>query len=571
MQNTRKKQLSDFLTELKQHFTTATALAAPLLNAVNENWSNAQAQTQALVINSDVFVPVVGSFSTGKSTALNSLMGRSILPEKVSPETAIPAELRFAEDEHIMALSVAGEWSRYGINDLAALSADAAQYQLVKVFANAEYLKQIEPLVLVDMPGFDSGLDQHNKAIMRYITSGALYLYMVNAKAGTVTKQDVRRIEEILDLGRTVKIVLTMTDLAAPTDISATQQYISSYMSTVTGDEQISLINKDDTTALQTLLAQANVPALFDNLVLGAVRDLFFDASNHINTAIKALTSSTENITKQTQAAEASLTSIEMEQQRMLMQLQQGELTAKAEQVMQTLDNTLHSALDELVVQARGGEAMLSRGIADLVRAKLTVQIQQLVRRFTNDVAYQFSGSVTLDGMSLTQNNSGWITDLIASVETEAMNALAGFGQTVGDKKVFSNALVNGLSGIAIAIPHPVLRVAFAILPGIIGSLFNSFMDKNQAEQYRQIILSQVIPAVMSQLRPQVESSLDAVQQEIIKRLSGQISAKVDAQRLIYNDLTSATSDDLARMQQSVEQLKQLRAELTLCAEGVIG
>jgi len=575
MENTRKNQILSYLNDLGKDLSLAAEQAPSLLDNVHDEWSSDLEYVATTVAESDVFVPVVGGFSTGKSTALNSFIERQILPEKVSPETSIPTELRYSESERIMALSVKGEWTGHGINDLAELSTRADQYQVVRVYVKAQCLKDIEPLVLVDMPGFDSGLDQHNQAILRYITTGALYLYMVSAKAGTVSRQDVRRIEEILDLGRTVKVYLTMTDLASPDELEATHAYVSDHMSFVTGDSEIGRINKDDTSALRETLAKANVSQLFDGLVLSSVRNLYFDASSHVNTAINALSTSAAEVVERTKAAEQSLQKVERERERMLAEVGQGQLSEKTEQVIRKLEQTLNNSLDELAMMARTGEAALSRGVGDLVRSTLTVEIQQVVRRITTDVAYQFSGDISVGGIAVS-GGSNWVNDMISVIENEAMNALVGLS---GNKKPGGikasvhqggGGIMNALSIAAFAIPHPVLKVVFAILPGIIGSLFDSFREKNDSEQYRQIISSQVIPSVLSQVRPQVLSSLNSIEVEIIKTISDQVSAKVESQRAIYNEVAEASESELEKLQDAVECLKSIRTEMSKSAEGVI-
>ncbi|SFD16175.1 Dynamin family protein [Microbulbifer thermotolerans] len=574
MENARKSQLLSYLNDLGKDLSLAVDHAPSLLGDVHKKWSSELDDVVKAVSESDVFVPFVGGFSAGKSTALNSLIERQILPEKVSPETAIPTELRYSESERIMALSAKGEWTEHGINDLADLSAHADQYQVVRVYVKAQCLKDIEPLVLVDMPGFDSGLDQHNQAILRYITTGALYLYMVSAKAGTVSRQDVRRIEEILDLGRSVKVYLTMTDLASPEELEAIHAYVSDHMSFVTGDSEIGRINKDDISALKETLAKANVNQLFDGLVLSSVRNLYFDASSHVNTAINALSTSAAEVAERTKAAEQSLQKVERERERMLAEVGQGQLSEKTEQVIRKLEQTLNNSLDELVMMARTGEAALSRGVGDLVRSTLTVEIQRVVRRITTDVAYQFSGDISVGGIAVS-GGSNWVNNMISVIENEAMNALVGLSgnKASGEMKAPAHqggGIKDALSIAALSIPNPVLKVVFAILPGIIGNLFDRLREKNESEQYRQVISSQVIPGVIAQVRPQVLSSLNSIESEIIKTVSDQVTAKVEAQRAIYNEVAEASEAELEKLQNAVEALKRIRADMSKSAEGVI-
>ncbi|WP_033777634.1 dynamin family protein [Helicobacter pylori] len=59
----------------------------------------ASIQKQQLVI------PVVGNFSTGKSTLLNRFLGSSVLPTGITPETSLATELHYSANERIEAFS----------------------------------------------------------------------------------------------------------------------------------------------------------------------------------------------------------------------------------------------------------------------------------------------------------------------------------------------------------------------------------------------------------------------------------------------------------------------------------
>ena len=45
-----------------------------------------------------VTVPLVGGFSTGKSSLINALIGYDLLSTDITPETAVPAEMTYGTD-----------------------------------------------------------------------------------------------------------------------------------------------------------------------------------------------------------------------------------------------------------------------------------------------------------------------------------------------------------------------------------------------------------------------------------------------------------------------------------------
>ena len=94
-------------------------------------------------------------------------------------------ELRYSASKSIEVVGKDGEGST--VKNLEALKEQAAQYQYAKVFLNSEPLRAIQPLVLVDMPGFDSPLDLHHRAILTYLARGSHYAVLISVEEGTVT------------------------------------------------------------------------------------------------------------------------------------------------------------------------------------------------------------------------------------------------------------------------------------------------------------------------------------------------------------------------------------------------
>ncbi len=571
MDMTRKQEILTYLNELSRQFDSAVNTVPEILKSHADGWFTGLDKTSGFVDHCSLYVPVVGGFSAGKSAALNALVGRDILPEKVTPETAIPAELHFSDDERISAQAQNGDWSTHAITALPELSENAKDYQVVRIYLNSPVLKDIEPLVLVDMPGFDSGLDQHNQAILRYITTGAMYLYLVDCKAGTVSRQDSRRIEEILDLGRRVEVLMTKTDLASEIEVNAARDHVADHLSMIMESASVGLINKSDVSAMLSRLKAANVSALFDAMTIPGVKDLFFDADGLVNTAISSLTSDAASLEKKIEEAASTLRKVEAEKQRLLDDAKSSGVSEKCELVISRLDQALRSSTDELVAQAKVSEAALSRGVADLVRSTLTVEIQAVVRKSTSDIAFQFSDEINIGSLSL--GGEGWLENMVGVLESEVMNALAGLqdattGQKAGahythdaDKNPLGKA-INAISGFAIMIPNPVLRVVFALLPGIIGQLFGSFKSNAENDRYREAISSQVIPTVISQVRPQVMDSLQRSESEIIRVVSEQISEKVSAQKSLYDEVAKRSESEISALQSKQQDLEKIKNEM---------
>lgn len=120
-------------------------------------------------------VPFVGDFSAGKSSLLNSFMGLNLLPTNISPETAVSYELYFSETEKLEV------WEHDKLKEIAVLE-DISKLKvkpgdIVHVYLNNEVIQRLNErgIVIVDMPGIDSGIEAHNDAILNYIQEGTFF------------------------------------------------------------------------------------------------------------------------------------------------------------------------------------------------------------------------------------------------------------------------------------------------------------------------------------------------------------------------------------------------------------
>ena len=138
----------------------------------------------------------VGSFSAGKSALLNAFLGdKEILRENISPETAIASELVYGAPEKIIRVTKSNEKIDCTFQDVEKFSV-ADCYKYIYILDN-ERLKNLENLIPVDMPGFDSGIEAHNKALMQYVGDAAAYVFVVDLEKGTIGQSSLDFLYEL--------------------------------------------------------------------------------------------------------------------------------------------------------------------------------------------------------------------------------------------------------------------------------------------------------------------------------------------------------------------------------------
>ena len=113
-------------------------------------------------------IVMAGQFSAGKTALLNAFLGgEEILPENISPQTALATELVYGPEPHVIFVHKDGRQEQVSLDD----ARDFYEPDCLKCIyiLPQEPLRQIPDLTLVDMPGFDSGIEAHNRALFHAV------------------------------------------------------------------------------------------------------------------------------------------------------------------------------------------------------------------------------------------------------------------------------------------------------------------------------------------------------------------------------------------------------------------
>ena len=162
-------------------------------------------------------IPIVGIYSTGKTSLINTLLGEEgTLPVNKDPMTAIPCEIlpvREGELPHVEVFhenEIIFNGPLVKFCDVITRPGDFARYYCSADIISHWYDKGI---VLVDMPGADSGVKQHNDALMQYIKKGTVYAFLQDASDGAISKTSLNFLDEIMRYGLEAYIFTSRIDL----------------------------------------------------------------------------------------------------------------------------------------------------------------------------------------------------------------------------------------------------------------------------------------------------------------------------------------------------------------------
>ena len=206
--------MKDFTTPFDSAREIAQKYDLPAVQTIDE--------TTAEIPGFRITAPLVGGFSTGKSSLINAVIGEKLLSTKITPETSVPTEITFGKDT---AELIKNDGTSHTVPlsefDKDTLSAD--EYSLVRINTSNEFFAKIPSIKLVDMPGFDSGISVHDRAIDDYLPRSLAYIIAVSADEGTLRESILTFLNELKIYDVPIYAVITKSDKTTPEELSATK------------------------------------------------------------------------------------------------------------------------------------------------------------------------------------------------------------------------------------------------------------------------------------------------------------------------------------------------------------
>ena len=528
------------------------------------------------VQNMPLLVPVVGEFSAGKSSLLNRLMGKDLLAVAMNPETAIPAELYYSETEYDEGVRAEQSRSEQSTDRLTNLSDAAGKYVCVKRHVNSPFLRDIEPIVLVDMPGFDSPLDAHNKAIFNYLDRGIHYAVLIPADAGTVTKSMVRQIENIISFNKTCTFFLSRTDLRSPEELEQVKSELESELSVITGEPvTVQCMGRDDVSLFGNFVHSLNIDELFGNQFKGSVLDECYSTKSSLNTSIAAFKADAEKNRQAVSELESAIRKIEDKKQKLIERARKDTFSDEADTIANEVGSALNEELDNLVsVTMSGGSQALQEEMNSIIQTAVVSKTQDVMEkisvRFGNELTGEIEG---LDSLLSEYSAGGVIGKFQQSAQTMFDSTKNAIDSYLNERKSNTDAsalykTITGVLAASTSFLKPIVEVLIILLPDILNAIFSSIREKRQEERIRECITGQ-IPHIKRLVRSKVVEILQQNSSETItaicQKLDGELQQKkqeIEKVQKVGEENAAETAAQIEKYSSGVRKIDDLLAKV---------
>lgn len=490
------------------------------LNEANNKHLNDESIKQQIefltsrINNYKVVIPIIGKFSAGKSSLLNSYLGKDYLKVNIAPETAVATELTYGEvDQFTVHYADDTQPVTYSLSALQDFQPNE-QVAYLTVELNNQCLKNRRDVVLVDMPGFDARNKAHQKAIATYLERGDYFVTLFPADI-PFDNTVVERLEEIYydhskDIGCLISKAARKSEIELAKSIEQVKQTLNERMqddfevtSIETQDKQLYTIKGFETmidnaaSQFDTLLKHRYHPSL-SSLIVSIEEALKVKSSYILDSAVE--------IEDKINGLEQSFNEEKQRLEHMLTELEYNLCSVGKEQLTAKISSVLSNNTHRLVSAAKSH--ILSDSMASIIRPVVQVELDELIEkeleRFERKL--ERNGSVDVNGIRVHLD--------IPPQEKEKFSLSSG--------------------AIAGAISLVVLGPIAGLVAGILGGLLGKKKD-NEAERDSQIeqqIRDQVIPEATSQIMDTVADHIARV----VRNFSQQLNITLEQKKQAHNE-----------------------------------
>ena len=177
----------------------------------------------------EVDVVVLGRFKSGKSSLLNALLGRDVLPIDVLPATAVVTRIALGSRDRATVVSEDGNERPVDLDDLSHFVTEKENPDNAKRVARVDVelaeANALADLRFVDTPGMGS-IHRHNTEVTeRWLPRVGAALVAISVDQ-PLSEHDVALLEELRSFTPLVMIVLTKADLVEPDQLRTIEEYI---------------------------------------------------------------------------------------------------------------------------------------------------------------------------------------------------------------------------------------------------------------------------------------------------------------------------------------------------------
>lgn len=503
-----------------------------------------------------VVTPLIGEFSTGKSSLINTLLGRKLLGEGIEPKTAVPTEICYGSQEQAVIYAKDGNRKTVSLEDFQNMELSIDEVKKVQLYIDNSFLKEIDSVKIVDMPGYNSGIELHNRAIDDYLPNSQAYMLTFQARTPTIQEDMANFLRELKLHEVPVYLMITKAKSVLEQELKDCVEHIKADAQKYLGlsDVKIGVTNakgkeKDIAFFEESLrdIAKQSMEIFAKDMELHLAKE-GKDLAIYLQTSLKQTDLTPSELEAEIDSAQHNLKSLKDKLENL-----KNEFNRQLDTCVSNIKGSLASSLDGVAPEL---ENMLVNGLD--IREKLNMVLREAIITAIHehfDPVYQRYIEKISDTIKvgLSFDSSLQLSEI--QVQTDTML-----------KETLKKAIPVILSAIGLILSGPVgalIAAAVGILVEL-GFVKKQQHDKNELAHKK--IYGEVIPQVTNKAMEQVQSTLFSQADNLNKEIGREVQQQVEAQEKALEDIKKRYSEEQEQKNQTIQDMK---ADLAVVQEMV--
>lgn len=504
-------------------------------------------------------LPLIGGFSSGKSSLINALLKRKILKTKITPETAIPTEIEYSENEFVKIYKKNENnkdvfLKELSIEEFEKTDFNIEEFSKVCLGLNNEFLKKNREIRIVDMPGLDSGILAHNNAIDSYIGNSIAYLIVCDAEQGTVRKSILEFLEELKHYKKPIYAVLNKVDkLGSEESVKKVIEECESRIEKILGvDIEVSAVcaKKKQISSIEKYIKELGEQSnkIFTEYFEAKLIVKKEELKKYLETLYHNIGKDNAEIEREIKDFEKNLQSLEVIFEQKSKELQRN-LRSSSSRIKVEIQNRLTSNVENFaysIVQGGDISSEINQIIRTTIASEMNGNVEENIEKFLSEMA---------DGMQINispikvDSKGGADGKTIATLQTAVAGATTALLSTFAAVGSFAGPI-----GIAAGI--------------LVGLAVKMFMDKSSKEKQQEESKNKIraeIPGIVSNVESSINKTFIGIVSEIKDKVKVEMEREkvniLEALELSKNRLKKENEEeekDKVNIQNDIEILKKL-------------
>lgn len=506
----------------------------------------------------------VGGFSTGKSALLNTFIGKDLLTEDQKPETAIASEIVYGLNEHIELIGLDQKVTTIGLDEVHKIHPEELQF--IRYHVDSPKLRKYKAYTFVDMPGFNSGIDRHNKAILQYAQGGNAYILVIDCEDGEIKASVQDFMDEIRQYDHNISIAVSKADKKPASHMEEIIRNIKETATDIFGDEVMVLATskyqEGTQEKVQQLLGGFKEQEVFED----HIKPYFYELEKYSQALLNRLASTEDEdtsqmddeIRKRTKALE-NLEQFKVKEGKKLHQIYKDKVKPS---LLADVEEALMNKADYLVDQLRGGDEVFNRTVNDIVRPVLVTSLEQ----YREESFSEFVQGLEIGSIFDEDSRD----DLAHDIELKYRTAQGFIHEIleVADKNKAAYKTMFSIFAVTTTVVAPWLELIILFLPDLL-KVAGKFTKSSENSKLSAMIKNKIIPEIMGKLSRTIDPDLLMMEKQDLQGVENKIqhlikteidalkSAKTmkETQKTTYDQLMEGIRRDANDLKEMVENL----------------